>query len=121
MVSIPPMLCQNEVPLKTDTNKKFNIDWELIYPNINFNYVENKNDKNVRFTGKLEFNCLLEKFGIPKDENVNKNVDTLINTISKCFSDNKVTIEPWQQNRYYAIEFKGEEDKTLFKVYLKDD
>ena len=114
------MFGQNEVSLKADATKKYNIDWELVYPNFNFAYVENKNDKNVRVKGQLEFNCLLEKFGIPKDDNVNKNVDTLITTISKCFTDNKVTIEPWQF-KYYAIEFKGEEDKTLFKVYLKDD
>ena len=114
------MFGQNEVSLKADATKKYNIDWELVYPNFNFAYVENKNDKNVRFKGQLEFNCLLEKFGIPKDENVNNNVNTLVDTICKCFSDNKVTIEPWQL-KYYAIEFKGEEDKTLFKAYLKDD
>ena len=41
-------------------------------------------------------------------------------TLLNCFKENKVTLEPWQ-TKYYAIEFKGEEDKTLFKVFLKDD
>ena len=51
---------------------------------------------------------------------MNKNVNSLINTLAKCFGNNKVTLELWQI-KYYAMEFKGEEDKTLFKVYLKDE
>ena len=63
----------------------------------------------------------MEKFQIKKDENENKSVNTLVNTLAKAFQNGKVTIEPWQQQRYYALEFKGEDDKTLFKAYLKDD
>ena len=61
----------------------------------------------------------MEKFGLKKDENVITNVNTLIKIFSKCFDENKVTIDPWQ-NKYYVLEFKGENDKTLFEVYLKN-
>ena len=61
----------------------------------------------------------MEKFELKKDENDITNVNTLIETLSKYFDDNKVTIEPWQ-NKYYALEFKGENDRTLFKVYLQN-
>ena len=61
----------------------------------------------------------MEKFELKKDENDITNVNTLIETLSKYFDDNKVTIEHWQ-NKYYALEFKGENDRTLFKVYLQN-
>ena len=114
------MRSEHEVPLKEDATKKFKVEWELAYPNVIFHYRVTKEDKTVDYHGKLEFNCLLEKFSIPKNDNVNKNVDSLINTLAKSFGNNKVTLEPWQI-KYYAIEFKGEEDKTLFKVFLKDE
>ena len=110
----------NEIPLKSDANIKYNLEWVLAYPNMIFNYLETKDDKTIRFAGKLDINFLLEKFGIKKDEGEIKNVNVLLNALEKCFKDNKVTIEPWQL-KYYAVEFKGEEDKTLFNVYLKDD
>ena len=119
-VSIPPLRSEHEVPLKEDAEKKFKVEWELAYPNVNFHYRLVKEDKTVVYSGKLDFNCLLEKFGLKKDDNVNKNVNSLVNTLVKCFNQNKVTLEPWQI-KYFAIEFKGEEDKTLFKVFLKDD
>ena len=40
--------------------------------------------------------------------------------IYECFKDNKVTIEI-AQIKNYALEFKGENDLTLFKVFLKND
>ncbi len=110
----------HEIPLKADATKKFNIEWELAIPNVTFIFNENKDDKMTTFTSKLDYNCLFEKFGLKKGENEATNVNTLANTIVKCFTDNRVTIEPWQV-KYYAVEFKGDEDKTLFKVYLKND
>ena len=64
---------------------------------------------------------MFEKFGLKKEgEDESKNAMNLVNAISKCFKENKVTIEPWQQ-KYYAMEFRGDDDKTLFKAFLKDD
>ena len=86
-----------------------------------FTYVEKKDDKVNVFTSKLEFYCLLEKFGLKKEDNDANNVNTLSNTLEKCFADNRVTIESWQR-RYYTVEFKDEhKEHTLFKVYLKND
>ena len=110
----------NEIPLKSDSTKKYNLEWQLAYPNMFFCYPETKDDKTIHFTGKLDFKCLLEKFGIKKEEIEINNVNNLVTTMLKCFKDNKVTLEPWQM-KYYAVEFKDEEEKTLFKVYLKDD
>ena len=62
----------------------------------------------------------MEKFGLTIENNELNNVKTLMNTISSYFDRNKVTIEVFQL-KYYALEFKGEEDRTLFKVYLKND
>ena len=110
----------NEIPLKSDANKKYNLEWLLAYPNMIFNILETKDDKDVRFTGKLDVSSLLEKFSIKKEEVEINNMNNLVNALEKSFKDNKVTIEPWKL-KYYAVEFKGKEDNTLFKVYLKDD
>ena len=107
------------VPLRDDPSKKFDIEWELAYPNFSFLYRETKDNKTAVFSGKLDYDCLFEKFGIKKGDNENNNANTLVNTIAKCFADNKVTIEPWQK-KYHALEFKGEGQKTLFKVYLQN-
>ena len=109
----------DEIPLKSDPTKKCNLEWQLAYPNMFFSCPETKDGKTVRFTGKVEFDCMLENFGIKKEEIEINNVNHLVDSMSKSFKDNKVTIEPWE-SKYYAVEFKGEEDKTLFKVYLKD-
>ena len=120
-VSIPPLRSQHEVALKGDASQKFSVDWDLAYPNVNFSYTKcQDNDKYITYTGKLAFDALLEKFSIKKDENINKNVNAFVKTICKAFEDNRVTLEKWQQ-KYFALEFRDEGDKTLFKVYLKDD
>ena len=110
----------NEVPFKTDANKKFEIDWQIAYPHVVFSYTENKNGKDVTFQERYDLKCTMEKFGLKPEEDDAKNVNTLVNTIAKCFEDNKVTMEIFQI-KYYALEFKGENDQTLFKVYLKND
>ena len=83
-------------------------------------YREKKGDKNEIFLGEFDYKCLMEKFGLTIENNELNNVKTLMNTISSYFDRNKVTIEVFQL-KYYALEFKGEEDRTLFKVYLKND
>ncbi len=81
---------------------------------------ETKNDKTVLLKAEFDFDCMLEKFGLKKEENLDKNIDAIVKALEKCFKENKVSIEPWQQ-KYYALEFKGDEDKTIFKAYLKDN
>ena len=49
------------VPLRDDASKKFDIEWELAYPNFSFLYRETKNNKTEVFTGKLDYDCLFEK------------------------------------------------------------
>ena len=108
------------VPFREEPSKKVDIEWAIAVPHVTFSYRKMKNeDEFTLFSEKLDYICLLEKFGIKKDENDNTNVNTLVATLSKCFDDNKVTIESWQK-KYYALEFKGENDITLFKVYLKN-
>lgn len=114
------MRAAHEVPLKEDAKKKFNVQWELAVPNVTFIYNENKNDTVKHFSTKFDYDCLFEKFGLQKGDDEMTNANNLGNTIAKCFTSNRVTIEPWQV-KYYAIEFRGEDGKTLFKAYLKDD
>ena len=110
----------NEVPFKADANKKYSIDWQVAYPHVIFSYTENKNGKEITFQDRYSVQCMLEKFGLKPDENNTTNVNTLVSTIGKCFEDNKVTMEIFQI-KYYALEFKGENDQTLFKAYLKNE
>ena len=108
------------VPFRGEPTKTVDVEWAIAVPNVSFIYREMKNEDDcIVFSGNLDYVCLLEKFGLKKDENDNTNVNTLLQTISKCFDDNKVTIEVWQK-KYYALEFKGENDRTLFKVYLQN-
>ena len=62
----------------------------------------------------------MEKLELKPEENDANNVKTLVDKIYECFKDNKVTIEI-AQIKNYALEFKGENDLTLFKVFLKND
>ena len=116
----PPMLASHEVPINGEETKKLNLDWELAYPKVNFIFHEIKNDKTVLFKAQFDYDYMLEKFGIKKEKNENKNIDALVKAIEKFFNEKRVSIEPWQQ-RYYSLEFKGDEDKTIFKANLKDD
>jgi hypothetical protein len=81
---------------------------------------ENKNGKDVTFLDRYDVKCTMEKFGLKPEENDAKNVNTLVDTIVKYFEDNKVTMDIFQK-KYYSLEFKGKNDQTLFKVYLKND
>ena len=111
----------HQIPFKSDASKKVDFNWELAFPNVYFTYIETKNDKETIFTSKLDFYCLLEKFGLKKDENDNNNAKTLSETLEKCFEDNRVNIDPWQKI-FYTVEFKAEDKSTtLFKVFLKNE
>ena len=57
-------------------------------------------------------------FSINQTEEDKKNGFNLQKTIIKYFYDDKVLLELYQE-KYYEIEFKGEGDSTLFKVFLK--
>ena len=111
----------HQIPFKTDASKKVDFNWELAFPNVYFTYIETKDGKETIFTSKLDFYCLLEKFGLQKDGNDINNVNALSSTLEKCFEDNRVNIEIWQK-KYYTVEFKAEDkETTLFKLYLKND
>ena len=120
MVSIPPIRGMNEVGFKTNLSQKHNIDWDIVFPDVNFEYSAQKNGKDTVFKAQFKVDALLEKFNIKKEANDQMNVDNLADKIAQYFNDNKVTIEDWQQKKYYALEFK-DNGKTLFKAYLKDD
>ena len=110
----------NEVPFKNDSNKKFEIEWQVAYPHVIFSYKENKKNKEVIFKENYDFKYVMEKLELKPEENDANNVKTLVDKIYECFKDNKVTIEI-AQIKNYALEFKGENDLTLFKVFLKND
>ena len=109
----------NEVAFKDNPDKKYNIEWSIAVPHVTFFYKEKKNDEEVLFIGKLDYLCLMEKLGLQKTDNDRQNVNTLLNALLNYFKENKVILESFEEKNY-ALEFKGEEDKTLFKVYLKN-
>ena len=123
-VSIPPLRAKNEVPLKGNPSKKFNIEWNLSYPDVNFSYTEFLDiGKFTTYAGKIGFDDFLEKNSIKKDENVNTNLNAFVKIIFKAFQDYRVSLEVSEENENqnsFALEFKDDENKALFKVDLKE-
>ena len=119
-VCIPPMRAMFDIPLKTDPNKKFKVEWELAMPYVTFFYNEEKNGEVVAFTSQLESNSLFEKFGIEKGDDEVENANNLGDTLTQYFTDNLVTLEVWEE-KYYAMDFITKDNKTLFTAYLKND
>ena len=110
----------NECPvfMKEKNDKKYNIEWVIDIPNVIFTYKEMKDGKEIVYRGQLDYDCTFEKFSVKKEEKDLKNPQGLTAIIKKYFDEGKVTIEEFMKI-YYAIEFKGEGDKTLFKVFLQ--
>ena len=114
---LEPTLQSNEALVKLNPGQKTNIQWEISIPWVIFSYTD---ENGVVFEEKLNYNCMYEKFGMQQNEEDKKNEFKLKGTITRYFYQNKVSLEPFQQDKYYAIEFKSEEnDTTLFKVFLK--
>jgi hypothetical protein len=114
---LEPTVQSNQAVLKSSPDKKINIQWEIAIPNVIFNYTD---ENGVVFEEKLDYNCMFEKFGMTQKEEDKKNELSLKGTITRYFYQDKVSLEPFQQDKYWAIEFKSEEnDTTLFKVFLK--
>ena len=112
---LEPTLKNNQAKIKSKPDQKTNIQWEISIPNVIFSY---QDENGIIFEEKLDYNCTFEKFGINQTEEDKKNGFNLQKTIIKYFYDDKVLLEPYQE-KYYDIEFKGEGDSTLFKVFLK--
>ena len=104
-------------------NKKYNIKWVIDIPDVIFSYKEIKDGKEINYRGQLDYNCTFEKFGVKKEEKDLKNPQGLTAVIQKYFDEGKVVFETYEEgkgNLYYDIEFIGEGNKTLFKVFLKN-
>ena len=113
---LEPTLQTNEAILKLKPEQKVNIQWEISIPWVIFSYTD---EYGVIFEEKLDYNCMFEKFGMNQSEEDKKNEFKLKGTITRYFYQDKVSLEPFQE-KYYAIEFKSEQnDTTLFKVFLK--
>ena len=62
---------------------------------------------------------MFEKFGIKKEESDEKNPEKIIQALEKCFSAKKVTFESSPATNSFSVDFRTEDDKTLFKAFLK--
>lgn len=113
---LEPTLQCNEVKFKENPDQKGNIQWEINIPKVIFSYTD---EYGVIFEYALDYNCMFEKFGIKQKEEDKKNGMTLKGTISSYFYQNRVTLERFQQNKYYQIEFTEEGGQNLFKITLK--
>ena len=120
-VCVPPMRAMFDIPLKTDPNKKFHVEWELAMPNVTFFYNEEKDGKFESFTSQFECNDLYEKFGLKKSNNDLENANNLGDALTKYFTDNLVTLEVLE-TKNYAMEFRKKDDgKAFFQACLKKE
>ena len=62
---------------------------------------------------------MFEKFGIKKDESDEKNPEKIIQALEKCFSTKKATFESSPATNSFSVDFRTEDDKTIFKAFLK--
>ena len=62
---------------------------------------------------------MFEKFGIKKEESDEKNPEKIIQALEKCFSTKKVTFESSPATNSFSVDFRTEDDKTIFKAFLK--
>ena len=115
---LKPTLNTNEVKLRDKPDQKVNIQWEISIPNVIFYYTD---ENGKTFEEKLDYNCMFEKFGIKQKEEDIKNGLNLQGIIANYFYNDKVSFEIYDGKGIStrAIEFKGEGNTTLFKVFLK--
>jgi len=62
---------------------------------------------------------MFEKFGIKKEESDEKNPEKIIQALEKCFSTKKVTFDSSPATNSFSVDFRTEDDKTIFKAFLK--
>jgi len=62
---------------------------------------------------------MFEKFGIKKEESDEKNPEKIIQALEKCFSTKKATFESSPATNSFSVDFRTEDDKTIFKAFLK--
>ena len=113
---LEPTLQCNQIRMKENPDQKVNIKWEINIPNVIFSYID---EYGVVFECAIDYNCMFEKFGIVQKEEDKKDGMTLKGTMSTYFYQNRVTLERFQQNKYYQIEFTEENGQNLFKITLK--
>lgn len=116
---LEPTIKTNQATLKSNPDQKVNIQWEISIPNVIFSYTD---ENGITFEEKLDYNCMFEKFGQKPNDVDKKNGMHLQGLIIRHFYQNKVSLEvnlEHGQKKNYAIEFKGEDNSTLFKVFLK--
>ena len=62
---------------------------------------------------------MFEKFGIKKEESDEKNPEKIVQALEKCFSTKKVTFESSPRTNNFSVDFRTEDDKTIFIATLK--
>ena len=62
---------------------------------------------------------MFEKFGIKKEESDEKNPEKIVQALEKCFSTKKATFESSPATNSFSVDFRTEDDKTIFKAFLK--
>ena len=103
---------------KAKPEQKINVQYEIAIPYVIFYYTD---ENNVIHEMKFDYKCMFEKFGVQQKEQDLKNGVNLDRIIAGYFYQKKVFFETYEQrpHTYYDIEFRGEKDNTLFKVFFK--
>jgi len=95
------------------------VEYTIDIPAVVFSYKTKIGDKENVFEQRYAYNSMFEKFGIKKEESDEKNPEKIIQALEKCFSTKKVTFESSPATNSFSVDFRTEDDKTIFKAFLK--
>ena len=100
-------------------NKTYKIEYIIDIPVVIFCYKTKIGDKENVFEQRYAYNSMFEKFGIKKEESDEKNPEKIVQALEKCFSTKKVTFESSPRTNNFSVDFRTEDDKTIFIATLK--
>ena len=99
-------------------NKLYSVEYQIDIPVVVFCYKTKIGDRETIFEQRYAYNSMFEKFGIKKEESDEKNPEKIVQALEKCFSTKKVTFESSPRTNSFEIDFREENDRTIFKAFL---
>ena len=100
-------------------NKTYNVQYTIDIPVVIFSYKTKLGEKETVFEQRYAYNSMFEKFGIKKEDSDEKNPEKICQALEKCFTTKKVTFESSPKTNSFAIDFRAEDDHTIFKAFLE--
>ena len=100
-------------------NKTYKVEYTIDIPVVIFSYKTKIGERETVFEQRYAYNSMFEKFGIKKEESDEKNPEKICQALEKCFTTKKVTFESSPKTNNFAIDFRAEDDRTIFKAFLE--